>query len=116
MSINFNKNNISSKVDLTFIGSGISTSYTLLPLLKELNTKIKKPLSIVIIEENEELFTGLAYGNRSGYTALLITSLADFLPVGNERKEFIKWLSINKDELLEEFSKHGGDLSRKNNK
>jgi len=112
MSINFNKNNISSKADLTFIGSGISTSYTLLPLLKELNTKIKKPLSIVIIEENEELFTGLAYGNRSGYTALLITSLADFLPVGNERKEFIKWLSINKDELLEEFNKHGGDLSR----
>ena len=65
MSINFNKNNFSSKVDLTFIGSGISTSYTLLPLLKELNTKIKKPLSIVVIEENEELFAqtsgGLAF-------------------------------------------------------
>ncbi|MCB0463795.1 MAG: FAD/NAD(P)-binding protein [Flavobacteriaceae bacterium] len=111
MSININ-NSITS-ADLTFIGSGISTSFTLLPLLDELKnkSKSKEALTIAIVEENEELFTGLAYGKRSGSTALLITSLADFLPVGNERDSFIKWLSKNKKALLEDFEKQGGDLS-----
>lgn len=100
--------------DLTFIGSGISTSFTLLPLLDELRGKSKSqnPITIAFIEENEELFTGLAYGKRSGSTALLITSLADFLPIGSERDSFIKWLSNNKADLLKEFENHGGKLSK----
>jgi uncharacterized NAD(P)/FAD-binding protein YdhS len=111
MSIYINNNILIT--DLTFVGSGISTSFTLIPLLAELKNQAnsQKSFTITIIEENEELFTGLAYGKRSGSTALLITSLADFLPIGNERDSFIKWLSNNKESLLKEFVQNGGDLS-----
>ncbi len=71
--------------DITFIGSGITTSYILIPLLNQLMAKSpQNKVNITVIEKSEEHFTGLAYGIRSGATALLITSLADFLPEGKE--------------------------------
>lgn len=100
--------------DLTFIGSGIATSFTLTSLLKKLerNSTKTKPLRITIIEKGNEFHTGLAYGPASGSSALLITSLADFLPDGEERKEFLDWLSIHKDKLISKLLEDGGDLSK----
>ncbi|MBT8257434.1 MAG: FAD/NAD(P)-binding protein [Bacteroidia bacterium] len=108
-------NNTSNKniIDITFIGSGISTSFTLIALLESLqgHSSSAKPLKIALIERDPEFFTGLAYGPRSGSSALLITSLADFLPEGPVRDEFISWLNLNKKELLDELKHDGGDLS-----
>ncbi|MDT0558725.1 FAD/NAD(P)-binding protein [Ichthyenterobacterium sp. W332] len=99
--------------DITFIGSGIATSYTLIPLLNQLMAKSpQNKVNITVIEKSEEHFTGLAYGNRSGATALLITSLADFLPEGKERENFISWLSKNKELLIENLLDKGGVLTK----
>lgn len=99
--------------DITFIGSGISTSFTIIPLLKLLSENSTKPVSLklTIIEKSDEFHTGLAYGTRSGASALLITSLADFLPKGDEREAFIDWLSKNKTQLIQNLLNDGGILS-----
>ena len=100
--------------DVCFIGSGISSSFTLLNFLNELqdfNTP-KQKIKISILEKYSEFNTGIPYGNRSGYSTLLITSLKDFL-IEDERVKFIKWLNNNKTLLLDEFKKEGSILTNK---
>jgi len=97
--------------DITFIGSGISSSFTILHFLDQLkNNSINKKISITIIDKYPEYYTGIPYGVRSGFSVLLITSLKNFLPEP-ELGKFIKWLNANKEWLLEEFRSEGGDLS-----
>ncbi|MBW1296532.1 FAD/NAD(P)-binding protein [Aquimarina litoralis] len=97
--------------DITFIGSGISSSFSILNFLDLLEKKpIKKKISLTIIDKYPEFYTGIPYGIRSGYSVLLITSLKNFLPEP-ELSKFIKWLNSNKEQLLEEFRKEGGQLS-----
>ncbi|WP_341215362.1 GNAT family N-acetyltransferase [uncultured Wocania sp.] len=100
--------------DVTFIGSGISTSFSLLNFLDHINKDftINKAVSINIIEKYSEFNLGIPYGTRSGFSTLLITSLRNFL-VEPELGEFIKWLNKNKSWLLEEFENEGGELSKK---
>lgn len=106
-------NNLNYKIyDLAFIGSGIATSFTLLPLLEQLQTTKDKTYNIAVIEKNQEFHTGIAYGKRTGDTALLITSLDDFLPKGKYRNEFIDWLNTNKEPLIASLSSHGGELTK----
>lgn len=104
------KNTIS---DITFIGSGISSSYTILHLLKKIeNNDLSKKIKIDVIEKYSEFNTGIPYGSRSGSSVLLITSLRDFLPE-LELNKFIGWLNNNKKWLLNKFKKSGGSLSGK---
>lgn len=98
----------SKSFDLTFVGSGIGTSFTLIPLLEELKKMSDKTFNIAIIEKSDEFHTGVAYGNRSGDTALLITSLADFLPEGEYRSDFINWLNTHKEKLISNLKSHRG--------
>ncbi|MFD2562437.1 FAD/NAD(P)-binding protein [Aquimarina rubra] len=103
--------NKTNHTDITFIGSGISSSFTILHFLDRLKTKsIHKKISITIIDKYPEFYTGIPYGVRSGFSVLLITSLKNFLPEP-ELGKFIKWLNINKEWLLEEFRSDGGILS-----
>ncbi|WP_299252481.1 FAD/NAD(P)-binding protein [uncultured Aquimarina sp.] len=103
-----NKTKIS---DITFIGSGISSSFTILHFLDRLKKQaIRKKISITIIDKYPEFYTGIPYGVRSGFSVLLITSLKNFLPEP-ELGKFIKWLNVNKEWLLEEFRSDGGALS-----
>ncbi len=97
--------------DLTFIGSGISSSFTILHFLELLDTNEEKhKIKINIIEKYQEFHTGIPYGSRSGFSVHLITSLKNFLPEP-ERSKFIKWLNRNKEWLLEELQNDGGSLS-----
>lgn len=100
--------------DISFIGSGISASFTILSFLKLIKhgRKLKNVLRISIIDKYPEFNTGIPYGSRSGSSTLLITSLRNFLPEP-ELSKFIKWLNINKDWLLKEFISEGGILSEK---
>ncbi|WP_298316382.1 FAD/NAD(P)-binding protein [uncultured Aquimarina sp.] len=103
--------NKTNHTDITFIGSGISSSFTILHFLDRLKTKsISKKISITIIDKYPEFYTGIPYGVRSGFSVLLITSLKNFLPEP-ELSKFIKWLNVNKEWLLEEFRLDGGVLS-----
>ncbi|MCF7560807.1 GNAT family N-acetyltransferase [Sabulilitoribacter multivorans] len=101
-------------VDITFIGSGISTSFSIINFLNAIEKRgeIDNPISINIIEKYSEFNLGIPYGSRSGFSTLLITSLRNFL-VKPELSDFIKWLNENKSWLLEEFENEGGILSKK---
>ncbi len=103
---------ITNTSDITFIGSGISSSFTILHLLDgiEINNESKKKIHITIIDKSQEFHTGIPYGVRSGFSVLLITSLKNFLPEP-ELGKFVEWLNNNKKWLLEEFKKDGGKLS-----
>lgn len=99
--------------DLTFIGSGISSSFTLLNYLNLIDNEDSfDKIKIDIIEKSGEFFTGIPYGFRSGFSVLLITSLRDFLPEP-ELTNFIFWLNNNKKWLLDKYRKEGGKLSEK---
>ena len=103
-----------NSVDITFIGAGISTAYTLISFIEKLsnlnnNSKIVK---INVIDKYPEFFYGIPYGERSGNTVLLINSLRNFLPE-KERKIFINWLKKNKDILINEFLALGGKQSNR---
>jgi len=103
--------NKSEHYDLLFIGSGISTSFTILNLLDQLESiENPKSLKLAIVEKNPEFHAGIPYGNRSTTSCLLITSLVDFLPQP-ELGKFIVWLNENKEWLLESFREDGGALS-----
>ena len=108
-----NKLHVTSKpFDVAFIGSGIASSFTLINLLRGLlEQPVDTTLEIAVIEKYPEFFSGIPYGERSGNTALLITSLEDFLPEP-ELSKFIDWLNVRKEELLDRFIKEGGNLSQ----
>lgn len=85
---------------LSFIGGGLSCSYTLVHFinLAEKNYK-KNRYEILVIDKNKEFWTGIPYGMRSGFVSLTITSLKEFLPK-DELEIFIKWLKRNIKRLI----------------
>jgi uncharacterized NAD(P)/FAD-binding protein YdhS len=99
-------------LDITFIGSGIATSFTIIKLLDELNKlNTSSILKINIIDKYPEFFCGIPYGKRSGNSVLLINSLQNFLPEP-QRSSFIKWLRGNKKALIDKFLASGGEESK----
>lgn len=104
-------NNKPQQQDISFVGSGISSSFTILHFLDLLEEdKNKKKIYINIIDKYQEFHSGIPYGSRSGFSVHLITSLKNFLPEP-ELGKFIKWLNNNKNWLLDELKKDGGALS-----
>ena len=97
--------------DIVFIGAGVSTSYTLLHLLAELQ-RLPGPglFRFGILERSADTFGGVPYGERSSHTSLLITALCDFLPDA-ERALFRGWLTVNKHWVFDSFRARGGELS-----
>ncbi|MFH4969073.1 GNAT family N-acetyltransferase [Gaetbulibacter sp. M240] len=100
--------------DITFIGSGISTSFSILNFLDllESESQMRDKITVTVIERHTEFNTGIPYGKRSGFSTLLITSLRNFL-IEPELTLFIDWLNKNKSWLLEELRNEGGLLSEK---
>ncbi len=97
--------------DITFIGSGISSSFTILHFLDLIeDQKTDRQIDINIIDKSGEFHTGIPYGSRSGFSVHLITSLKNFLPEP-ELSKFIVWLNDNKSWLLDELKNDGGALS-----
>lgn len=98
--------------DITFIGSGISSSFTILHFLDLLESnKETTKLNISIIDKYKEFHTGIPYGARSGFSVHLITSLKNFLPEP-ELSKFILWLNQNKKWLIDRLKTDGGLLSQ----
>lgn len=105
--------NLKRPFDLCFIGSGLSSTFTLIHLLEH-RIAVQTPtlLEIAIIEKYEEFHTGIPYGKRSGDSVLLITSLKNFLPQP-EYTKFIHWLNENHHTLLKRMKASGGELTKK---
>lgn len=80
---------------LVIIGAGASGAHTLLSLLAELSSAARRapqPLRICVIDRDPQFFTGIAYGDRSGSTALTLSTLHEFLP-DEERARFVEWVA-----------------------
>ncbi len=106
-----NSENKMSTSDIVFIGSGISSSFTILNLLDRIEEQeVIDKVNITIIDKFHEFHTGIPYGGRSGFSVHLITSLKNFLPEP-ELSKFLVWLNANKTWLLDELRKDGGKLS-----
>jgi len=94
---------------ISFIGAGIATSYTLIPLIEKLLMATKK-VDLYLIDKTDNFYSGVPYGKQSGETVLLINDLKSFIPIENHRTNFKNWLNQNVSQLLETFVK-GGELS-----
>lgn len=83
--------------DIAFVGAGISTSYSILALINQLEIyPPASPLRLAVYDKSGEFWTGVPYGTRSGERLLIITSLREFLPE-LDREKFISWLRLNWD-------------------
>ncbi len=110
----------SNDIDLAFIGSGLSSTYTLIEFINQLSDKhhfasisdSKDLIRIIMFEKDSWLWGGIPYGRRSGFTSLIITPLDEFLP-SNELELFIKWMSKNISWLIVPFKKDAGARSKK---
>ena len=110
----------STDIDIAFIGSGLSSTYTLIEFIKQLDNKDNFSSSsnndslirIVMFEKDSWLWGGIPYGRRSGFTSLIITPLDEFLPE-SELQIFIKWMSENINWLIVPFKENAGSRSMK---
>ncbi len=98
--------------DIAFVGAGISAAYTLqhfIALLEE--SPPATPIRIFVVEKSGEFWAGVPYGGRSGHASLLISSLAEFLPMEAERTDFKEWLNHNYVRLLQHSAEADGPLA-----
>ena len=103
-----------SVADISFLGSGIASTLTLIELFRNLTnaTPSGTKLDIVVIEKSPELWLGIPYGSRSSVNALTITCAYDFI-YEQERPAFFKWLLDHKLEWVSYYRDNGGAIAEK---
>jgi uncharacterized NAD(P)/FAD-binding protein YdhS len=94
------------------LGSGISSTQTLLQLLTklELHPTPKGKIKIAVIEKNGEFFTGIPYGKRSSVNSLTITTFGEFIHP-NEKEPFLTWMETCKEDWMKKVIAHGGETA-----
>lgn len=98
-------------IDVAIVGSGISSTFLALRLMDRLlEVQQPTPMHLTVLERDQQFYTGIPYGRRSGATSLIITPLDEFLPT-DELDRFIKWLKINSSWALDETKRHRGVLT-----
>ncbi len=101
---------VDAPFDLTFVGAGISTAFTLRSVLATYDEEQKQTCRIAIVDPSPDHFAGIAYGIRSGPTARIITTLDEFL-APPELDDFVGWLRHNADAALDACRRAGGTQS-----
>ncbi|MBX2835279.1 MAG: FAD/NAD(P)-binding protein, partial [Gammaproteobacteria bacterium] len=97
-----------SQFDIAFVGGGLSSTWSLIQLVQNLpSERVTPALRLLLLEKSTDTYKGIAYGERSGDTALIINSLGDFLPP-DELKRFTEWIVKNIDWLFDRFKASGG--------
>jgi uncharacterized NAD(P)/FAD-binding protein YdhS len=97
--------------DIVLLGSGISSTQTLMQLLKKIESgKLKEKIKIAVIEKSGEFFTGIPYGKRSSVNSLTITTFGEFIHP-NEKEDFLIWLEATKEDWMKNVIAHGGETA-----
>jgi uncharacterized NAD(P)/FAD-binding protein YdhS len=99
--------------DLAFMGSGMACVTTLISTFRDLlqlDFRLQKPLQIAVVEKQDQLWTGLPYGEKSSVNCLTITPLTEFLTDTAELEAFIAWLLTHKD-WVTEYKQSGGSIA-----
>lgn len=98
---------------IAFIGAGIATSYTIIPLLDKLEKeKTKHKIELLVIDKSADFFKGMPYGERSGKSVLLIQDIKNFISEPY-RTHFKNWLNDNISELVKTYTTQGGHYAQK---
>ena len=110
--MNFERDGLTSTTyDLAFVGAGLSSAATLLSLLDQLaESAPPEPVEILVVEKDDQFYTGIAYGQRSSNASLIITPLRDFLGE-SELAPFRSWMAANLDDLMDAMSDEQGRLT-----
>ncbi|WGW11717.1 FAD/NAD(P)-binding protein [Saxibacter everestensis] len=99
--------------DVVFVGSGVSSTYTLIHYADSLRQRVRcRESRVLVVEKSGDFWTGVAYGSRSGIGSLIISPLKEFLPPG-ELERFTGWLDLNRDHVFDEFRLRGGCLAQR---
>ena len=99
--------------DIVLLGSGISSTQSLLQLLEKFEKKPvrKEKIRIAVIEKNGEFFTGIPYGKRSSVNSLTITTFGEFIHP-NEKETFLNWLESCKEDWMNKVISNGGETAK----
>ena len=101
-----------SEYDLALVGSGLSSSFTLLGLLNEIDAVgVGRPLRLALLEKADDFFKGIPYGTRLGMRSLIITPVKEFLPPV-ELERFMAWLAERADWAISEMEQLDGTLTK----
>lgn len=90
--------------NVVIIGTGASgvTTFVQLVIKLILNKKKRNPLSIILVEKDPDMGTGLAFG--TGQEGHLLNTKASMMGIhAYEPMDFIQWMHINKAEILSVF-------------
>ena len=103
-----------SHYHLSLVGSGLSSTFTLIEYISQLNQlpldcSSHSSFNIVVFEKDCCLWGGVPYGARSGFTLLLLLWMSSF---PSELPLFCNWLSNNIDWLILPFKENAGERSK----
>lgn len=98
----------SSKIyNVVFVGSGASTSYSLIAMSEQLSRSETQPIKVLVVEQSGEFNKGVAYGQRSGEKALILTRIDQFYPA-SELEKFAAWVKTS-GKLKEIWANHSDE-------
>ncbi|MBS1640400.1 MAG: FAD/NAD(P)-binding protein [Bacteroidetes bacterium] len=95
----------------TIIGGGASASLTIINLVKKIKQQ-PKPYTITVIEQSNEFWKGIAWGNKSSVNSLILTSVNEFL-AEPEKELFCNWVKKTLPEWSAYYKQNGGLLAEK---
>ena len=103
----------SNAYDIAIVGSGIACTSFLLQFLEKLESRpyLKDPITVAVIEKDEEFWKGIPYGSRSSPNSLTITTLGEFVPP-SEKRSFLNWLETTLEEWLTYLKENGGETAK----
>lgn len=103
------------RYDMVIVGAGISAAFTILNMFsgeRAAKAADAPPVSVMVVEPNDELWTGAAYGRRAAINSLLIHSLNEHL-APELRDEFFTWLTENRDRWTSVMVEKGGVVAER---
>src|SRR5580698_530969 len=98
--------------DIVLLGSGISSTQTLLQFLQKIEEKPsgRENIKIGVVEKSGEFFTGIPYGKRSSVNSLTITTFGEFIHP-EEKRDFLHWLESADNDWMERVTSEGGEAA-----
>nr|WP_246329326.1 FAD/NAD(P)-binding protein [Chthonobacter rhizosphaerae] len=102
-----------TEADVAVIGSGVAGCCTVLSLFDRLRRSPRwdRPVDVVVVERDDQAWTGLPYGRRSSPNALIITTAAEFLPA-ELADRFAAWFVRERPRWTADLAEAGGECAR----
>ncbi|MBS1628374.1 MAG: FAD/NAD(P)-binding protein [Bacteroidetes bacterium] len=103
---------ISTANNITIIGGGASASLVIINFVQSIQQSqtLSKPYNITVINQDEEFWKGIAWGNKSSINGLILTSVNEFL-ADPDKELFCNWVKETLPEWTNYYQQNGGLLA-----